>query len=302
MASKKIITDYGSVVSFTGTGSRRVLLIAGVHGNEVTPIECLRQFQWLLESETDSNIIFDNFSTLTILNAVNIPALREGTRETPSPKDGDLNRFPSIHNQDKMRSILMDQIAAHDVIIDVHSSPNCTEFILINQDQFAKAYVDFANQIGINYLVRYSHAHTIKTYSQSIKTAAFTVELNGMDRIDMVSASAGIVLLEKLINGLHKLDFSILGLIPLEPEVPCHYEFKAHSEGLFTEKETQLGQTLHGGEILGELTYGERSGGRDVIYTGLPGKIIAGVDRSWVRPGDVLYLIQPLNEKRNPVA
>ena len=50
----------------------------------------------------------------------------------------------------------------NDVIIDVHSSPRCCEFILLNQDETTNSYVEFALKHDIKYLIRYSDTNTIK--------------------------------------------------------------------------------------------------------------------------------------------
>ena len=75
---------------------------------------------------------------ITFLHAVNehgIKIILENIMENT-----DLNR---IFGNDLLREKLISQIELADYIIDVHASNNCTEFVLINNDNFVKDYVDF---------------------------------------------------------------------------------------------------------------------------------------------------------------
>ena len=76
-------------VEIKGKGNKNILILTGIHGDELTPIYAgylLSKYNWL---ESFANY----FHTLTILNAVNINGIKKNTREIPSDSTTDLNRM-----------------------------------------------------------------------------------------------------------------------------------------------------------------------------------------------------------------
>ena len=129
-----------------GTGNKNILVLTGVHGNEISPV-----YAGYLLKKFD----FDKskFKKLTILNAVNTDGIKNNIREIPDNKTSDLNRMFKV---DLDNNISVDELTKlfndNDVIIDVHSSPSCCEFILLNQDETTNSYVEFALKMILNIL------------------------------------------------------------------------------------------------------------------------------------------------------
>lgn len=200
---------------------KNILIISGVHGDEITPIYCTRLIQDYL------NATKFNVNTITILSAVNKKGIKNNSRDIIEKYSNDLNRSFSSEEQEDYVSILKSHIDKNDVIIDVHSSPKCTEFLLINQDFNANSYVEFCIKNNIKYFLRYSSSDTIKKYCNELGKISFTLELNGMNSCDIQSAIKG----ERIVNNiLHNInDFSI---IKSEPKYSTGTEIYSLYSGL----------------------------------------------------------------------
>ena len=202
---------------------KNILILSGVHGDELTPV-----YTTYLLSKLDYNNY--NFKKITIISAINTEAIKNNTRETPIIKTSDLNRVFSNEEDVKYKDVLTKHIKEHDIIIDIHSSPKCDTFVLLNQDETTNSYVEFCNQNNINYLIRYSAANTIKKYCQELNKIAFTVELNLMSYIDHDSANSGKDLILKIVSKCESLR-----IVKTEPIHEEYHELYTYKTGMFTE-------------------------------------------------------------------
>lgn len=175
---------------YDGKGIGKLLLISGVHGNEYTPIEAL--FQLEKDSEYLNNLL-EIYEKITFLHAVNEHGIKNNIREYNG--NTDLNR---IFGNDVLREKLISQIELADYIIDVHASNNCTEFVLINNDNFVKDYVDFCIKNDIKYAVWEGSRNTIKSHSTHNNKIAFTVECDGIGTVNHKSLLRVMKVIKKL--------------------------------------------------------------------------------------------------------
>jgi len=215
---------------FEGKGDKNILILSGVHGNELTPIYC----SYLL-SKYDDIFFFDkkyikskSFKKLTILSSINDDGIIKNTRDIPNNSTTDINRMFNSELKVNIQEELKTLINENDVIIDIHSSPHCTEFALINQDRKTNSYIDFLKNIDVNYAIRYSSANTIKKYCLDLNKIAFTIELNGMNKIDYDSAGKGFELVCKIINNIRKFE-----VVESEPKYDTLTELLTYRKGLF---------------------------------------------------------------------
>ena len=96
---------------------------------------------------------------ITIINAINKNGIVKNTRDIPNSSTSDLNRMFNYEVSVNIKEELEKQIKEHDIIIDIHSSPKCDNFVLLNQDENTNSYVKYCIKNDINYLIRYSTAN-----------------------------------------------------------------------------------------------------------------------------------------------
>lgn len=200
---------------------KNILIISGVHGNELTPIYCT----YLLSKIDYSKY---NFKNITIISAINNNGIVANTREIPNTNTSDLNRMFNVENEINEKEELEGYIYDNDIIIDVHSSPKCDNFVLLNQDQNTNSYVEFCVKNGISYLIRYSTANTIKKYCLDLNKISFTLELNMMNYIDIDSANKGKDIVLKIISNCENLSIN-----EEEPKYKPYTELQTYKTGLF---------------------------------------------------------------------
>ncbi len=195
-------------ISYKGWGKGKILIISGVHGDETTPVYLTH-----LIMEAKSKSIFkdyEDYEVLTVVNAVNPDALKAKTRSfTDKTDQKDVNRVLGSLTNDSIPEIkkeLFDLIKEHDLIIDVHSSPDVVnEFVLIDANTVGSFYVDFCNKFGIPWVARTIKINTIKSFAINQGKLAFTLELNGINFTDKASALKGLRIIDNIIKGAVKI-------------------------------------------------------------------------------------------------
>lgn len=254
-----------------GTGSKKLLLISGLHGNEYTPVIAVRE---LFSNKTSTFVssLIERYSQITVLHAVNEYGLINGVRESSKPVD--LNR---LYQSTDLIDLIRSEVEAADIIVDVHSSPNCTEFVLINQGEQANSYVEFARAHRIKYLVQEDgHPATLKSHALSKNKVAFTLECNGIDRVDTRSVNAAKELIATVATYA-----SELRIVPSTPKYPSYIKAAAICSGLieWISKTEYLITDLQSMEtVVGYLPPGEP------ITWAHTGYIKAGDDVSYIQP------------------
>lgn len=179
-----------------GVDNRKILVIAGVHGNEHNAVlAAYRVYQEFL-NETDDKC--KNEHTIRFLIGVNRWGLLNNQREwgtradvypDPMPKDKpiDFNRVFADESLEKvedsawtMRNTIKEAIKEADIVIDVHNSPACENMVLLNNDEYTYDTIAFLEAIHHRYMVWESQTSTIKKYAIDHGKVGFTVELGGM--------------------------------------------------------------------------------------------------------------------------
>jgi len=283
----KINTNNMNINRINGKGvGKHILVISGVHGNEITPI-----YSTYLLGKNNSELLLDKFSNIKILNAVNYSGILKNTREIANSYTDDLNRKFSNNKEEELEKILNEEIDKHDIIIDIHSSPDCCDFVLINQDLNANSYVEFCNKYNINYLTRYNSNNTIKKYCIEKGKICFTVELNKIDMIDFKSTERGAKLIENIINNIE--DFEIK---KEEPKYSTYEEFFHYNDGLFIPNpRKKLGDVVKKGDVIGDILNIKTFDKSEVIYNKpYKSRIICSSGLSYVSGNNSIYYIQPL--------
>ena len=262
---------------------KNILIITGVHGNELTPIYC----GYLLSKLDYSNY---DFKKITIINSINKNGIIKNTRDIPNSSTSDLNRMFNNDVNVNEKEELEKQITEHDIIIDIHSSPKCDNFVLLNQDENTNSYVEYCIKNNINYLIRYSTANTIKKYCIDLNKISFTLELNMIDYIDINSAEKGKDIVLKIINDCN------LTITKEEPIYNTYLELQTYKTGLFLPKK-ECGNIIKENDIIGSIlnidTFEETS-----IKCSFKGKfrIICFGETNYVDGSNSICFLQPLTE------
>lgn len=178
---------------------KTLLILSGIHGNEYVP--CI-----LANNISKNNEIIDflkkEYKKITFFNNINKEGLTNNTREYINI---DLNRLYQYDFTlvDTIKSLIDE--STH--IIDLHSSPHCDNFILINNTDTANSYVEYAINNGINYLIYDQYnSFTIKHQSQLKNKISVTFEMNGIDYINYNNVTNAEEQILKILKTFHTLN------------------------------------------------------------------------------------------------
>lgn len=279
-----------NIKTFKGNNKegKNILIISGVHGDEITPIFCTKLLQ---EHLVDCNNNYD-VNNITIISAVNKNGIKNNTRDITKKQSNDLNRLFTLDDDEDYVAILKTYIVENDVIIDIHSSPNCTEFVLINQDFYANSYVEFCIKNDIKYFIRYSSSDTIKKYCSNLNKLSFTLELNGINKANFHSMVIGYDIVKTIISNINDLN-----IIKEEPKYNIGTEIYTLYSGLneyFINKDDIIDVFLDFNMVTDNETFEE-----NVEYFDPKGKkynIICYSDRSYVEAGSSIASVQEIQE------
>lgn len=179
-------------------------------GDEITPIYTISKMI------KDKLFNVDNINKLTILNGVNYTGIINSKREIITNTSTDLNRILTTEEYCNCADLLSENIENNDIIIDIHSSPSCTEFALVDIDEYTNSIKKWCDKSELTTTFRYSGANTIKRYCLEKGKMAITFEINMMKKIDFDSSNRTI----KLINNLlMNTDFKIYKSLPKVKEM-----------------------------------------------------------------------------------
>lgn len=184
---------------------KKVLIIAGTHGNESNAVNLLSLYWWHLKKlkyHIDNGQIGDdyfidevlfpmfnqekNIKSITIVNGLNETGLRYNTREfiqLSTTETDDLNRYfddEKIPDKNDIMEKLDQLIEEHDIVIDIHNTENVTACVSIALNINAPYYTDFCLKNKIPFILMENN-NTIKKHADITKgKKAFTVEVSGL--------------------------------------------------------------------------------------------------------------------------
>ena len=178
------------------------LIISGTHGNETNAVQDVFDLKLRFDEKIDTRLLDKN---IDFYQGWNKTALEFCTREFQKAEDeipSDLNRaFTDKIPEDKECIVeeLKSKIKVNDVIIDVHNSPLLRNCVVINNGPYARNYVHFCKDKGLDFLLIESTTDTIKKYATDNNKVGFTVEIGDMGFTD---SKDGVDFLIKLIAGI----------------------------------------------------------------------------------------------------
>lgn len=260
-----------AVITINGKGKRNACVISGTHGNELTSIAAVHQFsKYRLENLP--------YKKITIIPVLNASGFTRSTREFMI----DLNRDP-VHRH--IFEFMDNVIKENDVIIDVHSSPNCDILSLIDKTKYTTDLVKWAQKAGINYCIRKGVSGTIKQRATHKGKIALTLECSGMLTVNQDHAKRTARAIYKLLD-LAPESISA-GVGKFKPAKQIH----AKAYGMFLPT-VKLGEKVKKGQIIGHIY---RHDGKllKTVKTSVTGSLIVLPEMTIVHKGEDVAWVQP---------
>lgn len=177
----------------------KILIVAGIHGNEHTSIYSLQLLKQYLATNKIENKAISQICTLNYINEI---GMYNFIRQNQNGID--LNReFFHEKSSQKIIQKLKKIMDLYDIIIDIHSSFNTTQFFYLNKDQWCQSYIDFLTKQELKYVINDVITPTIKTYANQNNKIGFTLQINqDNSNIDINSAYRGLQMILKLIDSV----------------------------------------------------------------------------------------------------
>ena len=156
----------------------KILIISGTHGNEMSAVQVGIQL----------NNYYKHDNNVTVVPMLNESGIRNNSREVQTYQEAtkDLNRSfkeEEISYTDTIKKV-KELIAQHDFIIDIHNSPRCSNFCLIDAGKKEQEITNLISASGVKYASRFSTGGTIKDYCNRIGKTGITYEFSGMTTLN----------------------------------------------------------------------------------------------------------------------
>jgi predicted deacylase len=267
----------------------RVLVTAGLHGDEPTGPGAV----WYLEEQLSDAPLT---GSVTVIPCVNMLALQASSRLIPI-EGTDLNRcFPGRRDgclAERLAATLVELLAEHDMLIDVHTAAWCVPFVLLDETHDRGLAACVARWAVASSLPVVREMPTELARLQSLDRSwsavavaqgkpALTVELTGFHTLDSSCAQLGRDVLLALLQAAPALA-SPAGD---RPAFPVRQEMYADNAGFF-EAFRRPGDQLGAGEVLGVIRSPEGTV-RETIRTDKAGLVLAVQPTSAIQVGSFL--------------
>jgi hypothetical protein len=216
-----------SYTELNGEGKVNLILIAGVHGDEIAPVFLLNEFL------NDLERFRPYFMKAFVINGVNPSAIKAKKRDVSPENMNDLNRgwFSNWDKSDREKltrlfnKVMENGIHNHypTLLIDVHASPHIETCMVIDadtpnekngiiylDDSFIEDTIDpYTEYENLPYITNEKGSNSIKNWfniheDNGLVRSAFTLELNGMNGncINPYEVSKGLYYLEAFLTNV----------------------------------------------------------------------------------------------------
>jgi len=174
----------------------KILIISGTHGNELSAVEAGLNLVKYYKDDT----------TIKVIPFLNESGLLGNSREMIDITTKDLNRsfMNDLINHSSTVEYIKDIIQDYDAVIDIHNSPRCSNFCLVDKGLNDQLICD---QAGVLYATRFSTGGTIKDYVNQNEKIGITYEFSGMSTLNnSKELSYAIDDVKKLVNVLKNVN------------------------------------------------------------------------------------------------
>ena len=154
---------------------KKILIISGTHGNEYSAVEAGLYFKKY----------YANNKNIKVIPFLNKSGLEANTREVQTYNTKDLNRsFSEEDTYNECIKTIKEEIANHDVVIDIHNSYRCANFCLIDKGVNCSTISSICHESGVEYATRFSKGGTIKDYVNQYGKIGITYEFSSMQTLN----------------------------------------------------------------------------------------------------------------------
>jgi uncharacterized protein len=277
----------------SGKPGPSVLIMAGVHGNEINGIEIVRRT--IMERE----VFQISRGTVIIIPLLNVYGFINFTRDVAEGKD--LNRSFPGHAQGSLASrvarIISKKILPHvDIAIDLHTGGearyNYPQMRYSRRDLVAAA---LAKESGLKYAIESTAiAHSFRKVAHDMGIPAIVFEGGESIRIDGLSIDQGVLSIKNILAKLNMLPFHTWQAVGEQYIIKKDTWVRASQPGMFLWHKSS-GAIVKAGEVIGEINdpYGTKS---IPVVTPYEGHIIGHNNASVVTLGDALFHIGTIAE------
>jgi len=275
-------------VVHTGIPGPSLLILGGVHGNEINGIEIVRRS---FEEGLYSNI---TSGTVIVIPLLNVYGFINFSRDVADGKD--VNRsFPGHLNgslASRVARIITRKVLPYvDVAFDFHTGGEARyNYPQVRFNKTNEIARQLALHSGVPYIIEQPLiAHSFRKAASDMRIPSVVYEGGESIRLDKRSITYGIQTIKNVLHSLHMTE----EFLPIKPDKQwlIHKDswVRASSPGIFIIFR-RSGDFVHKGEILGKIkdAYGTKS--MDVIST-YTGHIIGHNNASVVSLGDALFHI-----------
>ena len=170
----------------------KILVVCGIHGNESQAVRDVFTFKRALKEKVKKGEYANSYIkaiTFVVANHTGLIANEREYQDFSKSPTSDFNRSFPWKTKEKSKEEVVDyikkEIDEHQVVIDIHNSPNCIPCVLVdwNGPKFDKICSILKNlpKDIFTPVLRYSGVDSLKNYTNSIGLKlGFTVELGGM--------------------------------------------------------------------------------------------------------------------------
>ncbi len=267
----------------------KILLMAGVHGDEKTGVVILQKIIKQLQNNKKSYPV-------AIIPCVNLPAYQANSRVNPKDQI-DLNRiFPVVKIKSQSYQIakaIQNFAEKFTLVIDIHVFTGqytlmCGVELNTKKDKLNKKVRRIMSQLGMEAICRMDHASEPKkdgslcAYLQSKNMLAFGIELPPLEVLTKNNSKKIINNLITLVKNSHKKT----KIKKLQSYTRLHV-FSEHT-GIFSPKKIP-GINLKKGDIVGILK--EKNTKTLAVSSPFDGKLISVSYKKFVKKGDKIFVV-----------
>ena len=290
------MVDKYNVVVNDKDSLKNILIIAGIHGNEIGTISLAYDLIHTIShtKKEELQTLFPDIREITILPVANYEAMRSCKRDIVHTTN-DLNRGWFTDRYATIRTDILDEIEKADVVIDMHSSENCTELLYINSNSdhsICRKMIGFAQYIGVDYAVTHSNNDTIKDFTNSTPgKIGITWEQKGLNRVYPEVNNRAHSKIMNILKYIGKIDSHIY-----YDDIYNCITLANNIEGLF-KPVLQVSNDITRGCIIGSIIDMKTGEVIENIVSYVTGTIISMSYSKYAKSGEVSILIQPKKER-----
>jgi len=272
---------------------KKLLIITGVHGNEVSPL----YLRYILDQKHEE--ISKDFGTIDLLNCVNAEGIKNRTREIPSIQPTtDINRMfgnkklkPEPLQEWLEKNIFSEP---YDLVIDVHASDSIIPCIVVTTGHKKNKYIKKAYSNLLIVDNPSNHNASIKDFVNRYESKlGITLEVDGLNKFIPESIETGFQYIKSLTQSYKKYLKLVEEEVEQEDEKFINmFSIKSHYSGIVIDNRATPGRAYWDkGDLICKI-YNPLEGTINKVFSPFTGYNLFYLKNSgWVNAGDELIVL-----------